>query len=555
MRKGTANWCFIAFALLSAFPSAAGTSIWHVSIDESPAPPPQDGPPFSAHATRNKALLPFQVIGIVGSYFAAVIILGTLFITFGRSSRRRAMESVTKPTEMVKPTARFYDPSPVSPASTRNWYSPRNLKSKRSTGASIRGEGGDVISPGTESVVSFDSNVIEADRQKRQEEMERLYAAVMEHDEQKPHKGVAVTTTEVPILAQPQPPQYHQRQEQRGPPALVTDASALRRLKPQSTEWSPGNPGTPKSPVRAIYPPDMSLPPMPTSPMSLFKAEHSATSMAPQSFAQPPSDEPQLVRPSRTPSFGSSKTARSGTTAVSSTSSGNKLRKSLRHLKISAPLPQDDNSDGARTPLSPRCYMDPGIPPEPPTSRTIESPWPITPGTAKTWATEEGEEVDVARPLPQPYPSRYRAEQHGTHAQATAMGSAPESKQLSTIARGTRPLPLRQMAMQHSQEQRDAYAADHPLSPLTWNQGYPLSADPVKTTFLEARRDRLAEPRTGLATPYSPYMPFTPVTPVTPHLTTRAERKQRAKEERKVHGVITEEDAVADDKDLWASGY
>jgi len=555
MSKGGATyWSFTAFALLSAVPSTAGTSIWHVNIDESPAPPPQDGPPFSAHATRNKALLPFQVIGIVGSYFAAIIILGTLFIAVGRTSRRRAMEAVTKPTEMVKPAAKIYDPSPVSPASSRNWYSPRKIKPKKSVGGSIHSEGGDMISPATASVVSFDSNVIEADRQRRQEEMERLYAAVMEQDEQKPQKGVAVTTTEVPILAQPKPPQYYQHQEQRGPPSLVTDAPALRQLKPQSTEWSPRSPGTPKSPVRAIYPPESPLPPMPTSPTGRIRVGDPKTSMTAQNFVHPPSGDPQLGRPSRTPSFGSSKTMHSGTTAVS-TSSGNKLRKSLRHLKISAPLHRDDNSDGARTPLSPRCYMDPGIPPEPPSSMTTESQWPVTPRTAKTWNPEEGEELDVARPLPHPYPSRHSVQQYGNQAQAGSLGTATETRQLATAARGNRPLPLRQMAMQYSQEQRDAYAGDHPLSPLTWNQGYPVSAGPVKTTFLEPRRDWLAGPRTGLATPYSPYMPFTPVTPVTPHLTTRAERKQRAKEERKVHGAITEEDAVADDKDLWASGY
>jgi len=50
-------------------------------------------------------------------------------------------------------------------------------------------------------------------------------------------------------------------------------------------------------------------------------------------------------------------------------------------------------------------------------------------------------------------------------------------------------------------------------------------------------------------------MPFTPLTPVTPHLTSKAERKQRMKEDKKVRGVISEEDAVVEEKELWSSGY
>jgi len=587
-RGGAIYLSYTALVLLSATSGAGAISdLWAVSIDEGPAPSPEDGPPFSAHATRNRALLLYEVIGIVGSYVAVVFVFGTLLLTVGRNLRRRAQDMAIRPTEMVKPMGRNFDPSPISPLSSsgRSWYSPRKLRGKKSAANSIRSAVSDTASPGMESLVSFDPHVIEADRLKRQKEMERLYAAVMAQDERK-SQAAMVTTSEVPIIAQPTAPS-----QKRTPPRLVTDAPALRHLQVDTAQWSPG---TPKSPVRAIYPPDSPMPPMPSSPTSPMRAEYPTTPLTPTFLEQTGqrSDERRPAWETRTASFGSNRSY-----ASTSTSGGKKIRKSLRHLKISSPIQQsEDNSDGARTPLSPRFYTDPGIPPEPPTARTLDSQYaPATPGAASTKSWRHGEEyypedeqLDSPRALPQSHPNRISGYNYANQAQAVtnlastrpdpthataqnrqlrtdpqtlppspALPNSPRKQQ--SAATGTnRPLPLRQLAVQQNQQnqyQRDAYTAAHPLTPMAWNQGYPLSSGPVKTTFLEAKRDKLLAPRTGMATPYSPYMPFTPITPITPHLTTRAERRQRAKEERKVHGAITEEDQVADEKDLWSSGY
>ncbi|KAG9708025.1 hypothetical protein KCU73_g17572, partial [Aureobasidium melanogenum] len=75
----------------------------------------------------------------------------------------------------------------------------------------------------------------------------------------------------------------------------------------------------------------------------------------------------------------------------------------------------------------------------------------------------------------------------------------------------------------------------------------------TKTTYLERRRDMLSAPRTGMTTPYSPYMPFTPVTPVTPHLTSRAERRQRERDQGRRAPVA--QDQVIDEEEMWGSGY
>lgn len=587
-RGGAIYLSYTALALLSAATgSSAISDLWRVDIDESPAPSPADGPPFSAHATRNRALLPYQIVGLVGSYVATIFILGTLLLTIGRKLRRQAREMATRPTEMVKPMGRNFDPSPISPLSSsgRSWYSPRRGKSKKSATASIRSGVSETISPAMDSVVSFDQNVIEADRVRRQEEMERLYAAVMAQDEGK-LQNTAVTTAEVPIIAVPTAPS----QQRRAPPRLVTDAPALRHLQVEPPQWSPRSPGTPKSPVRAIYPPDSPMPPMPQSPGSPLRAEYPTTPLTPQFFEQPAQQrngELRQARENRTASFGSNRSFAS----TSTTTGGKKIRKSLRHLKISAPMQHggDDNSDGARTPLSPRFYTDPGIPPEPPTARTLDSQYaPTTPGAASTrswrYGTEpdqEGGQMDRIRDPPQPHPNRLSEYNYhnapqvltnvaSTRPDPTQSPTTQRSRQLppaiftapppppppatrefppsAPIGTTNRPLPLRQLALQNTQQQSAAW----PLSPTRWN---PLSAGPVKTTFLEPRHDHLGAPRTGAATPYSPYMPFTPLTPVTPHLTTRAERRQREREGRRGHGVVTEEDAVADEGELWGSGY
>jgi len=523
---------YSAFVLLSRVSSSdAKADIWGVDIWQGPAPSPEDGPPFSANATRDRSLLPYQIIGIVGAYIGSILILGTLLLTVGRRFRLRAqtMTTTKRPQEMVKPMVRNFDPSPISPASNRSWY---KLRGKRSTTSSMRSGVSNGRSPGMDSVVSFDNNVIESDRARRAEEMEKLYAAVMAQDDRKGQANGGGAQL-----------------QNRRPPKLITDDPTLRHL--QVSGSGPTSPTTPKSAVRAIYPPHANLPSGPQSPTSPVKAEYPNYSY-----------QSDLRHNRENPSAGSDAPA----------ASPKKLRKSLRNIKISAPMVKDDNSDGARTPLSPRSYVDPGIPPEPPTARTNDSENypPTTPGTGRSWRFREGhgsddEDIDEIRDLPLSSPQRINANPYHNQAQALtdAASTRPDPTKTATpTTSGNGSLPFREMNRQYAAE-RAQQASAFPLSPGHWNARSPgaqtpylTSAGPVKTTFVDARRDRLGPgPRTGQATPYSPYMPFTPVTPVTPHLTSRAERRQRQKEERAVHGAITEEEAVKDEDELWSSGY
>ncbi|KAM0716734.1 hypothetical protein Q7P37_008179 [Cladosporium fusiforme] len=524
---------YAALVVLSLAPYTLA-DLWSVDIDLGPAPLPEDGPPFSANASRDSALLPYQIVGIVGSYLASLLILGVLLLTVGKSRRTKALDRAAeaRSTELVKPMNRAFDPSPISPVSSRSWYSPRRLKPKKSSASSMRSGGlSNPASPTGASVLSFDAAVVESDRQKRQEEMERLYAAVMAQDDRRSQQKATSPqpSEDVPFGS---PPEYSRR----NPPKLITNAPNLRHLQTSQGPYppSPCSPTTPKSPIRAIYPPDGPAPPMPAGPTSPLRAEYPTNKIAP------------VYQPHQDYIYNN----RDRSASDSSRRSSRKFRKSLKNIKISSPMiPTDDNSDGARTPLSPRFYANPGIPPDPPTSRTTDTTDsqaypPTTPGTAQSYRrgdddyfptrNPEPDQIDQIRSLPNPNPQRSQQKAYPP----LPASPSPRKQAASSSTSLTAPLPFRQT-----------------------NTQVPTLSVPTKTTLLEARprnqfsKTALGTPRTGLATPYSPYMPFTPLTPVTPRLASRAERRQRAREERTLRGAVVEEDAVKEEGEIWGNGY
>ncbi|KAI4723441.1 hypothetical protein E4T48_00155 [Aureobasidium sp. EXF-10727] len=227
--------------------------------------------------------------------------------------------------------------------------------------------------------------------------------------------------------------------------------------------------------------------------------------------------------------------ARTRTSSFGSQVEGKRPRKGLRNLRIQhRHYPSEVSDEEVRTPLTPRYYIDPGIPPSPPP----RSEAPTTPGTHDGFGTPvDVENFDEIRAMPRPEPQRagsyqYEITRVAGAALDTAVSGDHSTNNLSVSTMGT--LPFRAMVQ---------------------SDGVPLASPGLvtKTTYLERRRDMLSAPRTGMATPYSPYMPFTPVTPVTPHLTSRAERRQRERDQgRRAPAAI---DQVIDGKDMWGSGY
>ncbi|PIG81482.1 hypothetical protein AARAC_006915 [Aspergillus arachidicola] len=136
--------------------------------------------------TLDQSLLAIQIGGIVGAYVIFVAILLTLLLFVGRRLRRTVQSSnFTLQVEMMKPAKPppSMDPSPVTPISA-NLPSPGMPNGFNRSWSSL-GKGPRSHIANNSSVSTIDESVVALDRRRAQEEMEMLYAAVMEHDERR----------------------------------------------------------------------------------------------------------------------------------------------------------------------------------------------------------------------------------------------------------------------------------------------------------------------------------------------------------------------------------
>lgn len=141
---------------------------------------------LSTEPPVDQSLLAIQIGGIVGAYVIFVAILLTLLLFVGRRLRRAVQASnYTLQVEMMKPSkqAVSMDPSPVTPVSAHLPSPIAQNGFNRSWGSLAKGPRPHVSGNG--SAATIDESVVAIDRQRAQEEMEMLYAAVMEHDAQR----------------------------------------------------------------------------------------------------------------------------------------------------------------------------------------------------------------------------------------------------------------------------------------------------------------------------------------------------------------------------------
>ncbi|KAI4121935.1 MAG: hypothetical protein LQ347_006692, partial [Umbilicaria vellea] len=318
----------VYFIALVSTALALPNNIFHVSIDHDPAPSPADGPPLAASAIRDTSYLPAQIGSIIGAYFLCVLIIGTALLFVGRRLRRAAEASPrTLAMEMVKPfrTANnAYDPSPISPSNVDPYgpspVSTTDMKSAWPSPEVARHSNNPWGKPTTahkqqpsiqSSVITFDENVIEDDKAKAEREMQRLYAAVMEHDEQKSRS-----------LSDVRPGQSTQN-----PPEF-------RHLRGSGASSPPPRTAT-------------------TSPSCI------------------PTTSPRLKFPKPSPISTTGTTTHSRASSRTSFGSFNKKR-GVRGLTISPPMgspdliPNMNRIYGETEPLSPRYYNNPGPPPPTP---------------------------------------------------------------------------------------------------------------------------------------------------------------------------------------------
>lgn len=475
--------------LLASVVSSAPTSsedkpsIWQFHIFRGPAPPPDSplSPPGAAGALRDRSKLKYEIIGIVGAYVVWTIITLLLIFFIGVKLRRRAQSSnPTLSMEMLK-TAGMTEkslpsPGPLSPgkmASLKSWAS-RNKHKK---------------SPSTGTTSTIDTRLVEEDKQKNMDEMAKLYAHVMAHEQER--ESMKVTSSS------------------ESSPSSPTNYSRTFYTQPQAM------PTPPRSP-QYQNPPELQhlrqQAPHPSESPYYYPPPHQASDL--QALPRPiPEDDISraTTRVNETPRSFSNRHERTGS------NNSNRLqpsRISVRGKPISEPLGDADLSqsvsEAEAIPLSPRLYTPGPAPPTPqeqtarglPTSPRLNKPvqQPSVPVIDK--------EIVRRRQIPNPL----------NFSQGRGVDSSTDN------------LPFRQI----------------------YKDTGMTSAPHTKTTFVRTREDVLGHhPKTGVPqTPYSPYMPMTPMTPVTPStLATRKDIKRQRKTEQMK--VLNEDDMVKSDEEMW----
>jgi hypothetical protein len=488
-----------------------------LNIDWDPAPPPADGPPLSAGASRDKALLPAQISGIVGAYLLSLIVVA-FGIFLARRKVRQQIGVAYKGRDIEMLATNFgnqpnifgtslQDTSPVSPLRVQTNFSwPTQEKSPQEKGgpnpyvfppASPRSTTSPYspTTPPSSGDPNVDSRIVERDQGVMARDLESIYAHVMEQEDA---KAAGMSVEDLP------------------PP------TQLRGVGP-----APPNPNRIGSPSKKIEK---------QRPANIMVSE----------------DKP-------------SKTSR----ASSIISSIISPRKSSfkKEMQISSPLqsPRDAtyhqrSTTEEREPLSPRFYAPPPPPPiptdqvpfQPPgrqnsqvsvasQTRTIaEQLEPYGPGAQSAFPKKTTTPVSFASQISGPsLPSSPKPQQ--SHFAPSTYSATP-----SSAASSTRQLPFRQ------------------FEPALTSPSYASFQQSTKTTVFERKAaDTNRGPATGGlrtggmpwspdAVPYSPYQPFSPVIPVTPRLVTKEDRKMMKKQEKKL-GIVQSPELVEDD--LWDSGY
>jgi len=478
---------------------ASRVDIWAFDIDNGPAPSPENGPPFARNAVRNAAYLKYQIAGIVAGYFAFILIFGLFLLLIGRPMRQKALSSHDSvATELVKRSKHMLDPSPISPSSTtrswRKWTKTRQgvVTSPQAGSASM------TMSP----------------------------------------KEAIIQTTEMSTTAHDRGLTATGNTTQRMPLRLDTSGVQLSYTLETTT-------ASPRSPMRAIYPP--------------YNAHGTGTG-APDTVGF--TDMAPVVERARYKSrISPIQSQRSQARYMHRGSRSSLLGRSasIRSLDISAPMLLPASAVSIDYPMTPRFYPDPGPAPMPPsvleeevedrhTSSVYTAPpeiqfiyddtlnQPSHPYHSSS-VYDELEAFDSPRPAPHPAPQRQPA-------QRFAPSPPPESFTRSSPS--PKPLPLRVFANSPSH------------SPTTIARNKTLAAftaTPMRVTLLSPRRDMFntyGSPRSAGFVPYSPYMPFMPVTPVTARLPTRAEKMQRKQVE---EGLVRRGEEVRSEADLWGDAY
>lgn len=347
---------FIFASVLLVFPvHARPHSIWDVNIDNDPAPPPDLGAPISAGALRDKSKLKYEIIGIVGAYVVWLLVTFVLLFLVGKKLRRKIQSSnrTLSMEIMSKPAILAYQPnmsaeaplkSPGKMASLRSWANGKSHAHK----------------PSNVSVTStIDEKILQADKAKNMDEMAKLYAAVIQHDEEKGQRARSSGQTS------PRSPTY---------PTQYNVPPTPRSIGLPPTPRSIGLPPTPRSPY---YRPDINGPASPRSPRYPQEFQHlrqqQEAEAQSEAFSQPTSprlSHPMAPTPVEDPRTASQASSRKKVSPLSFISGGKRRPSniSIRGKPISQPLGSaalTESSYIEETENLPRVYTPGPAPPTP----------------------------------------------------------------------------------------------------------------------------------------------------------------------------------------------
>lgn len=286
--KALQVFCFASSS--TAFSIPKKLQLRALGIDLSPAPSPENGPPFSAGASRDKALLPVQIGGIVGAYLFCVCVVGLVLLFCGRKARRALLEQprIVLDVEMVAPHKQLsIDPSPISPTkapgSPRNFSWPSPEKDERNPYVFPAVNTSPITPPGTDPYV--DSRIVQQDRDMAARNLEDIYAHVMEQEDA---KAAGLSPKEMPPPAALQrPAQIPTPAPQRGsrrPSAITIDDTKSTKSRASSIM------SVLKSPRRKSNRPLQISSPLPTPKSATFPRDGGSDCepLSPKYYKPPP---------------------------------------------------------------------------------------------------------------------------------------------------------------------------------------------------------------------------------------------------------------------------
>ncbi|ESZ98874.1 hypothetical protein SBOR_0732 [Sclerotinia borealis F-4128] len=541
-----------------------------LGIDWSPAPPPNNGPPLSAEASRNKALLPAQIGGIIGAYLFSLCIVGILIIALGRRLRRQVeLEARALEVELVDSAfAGVYTgssgPTPVSPANLRNfsWPSP----DKKCFPAINPDPSAFVFPPIHESYTnpyvyptqrhhsihqsvyshqsnpSIDNQVIEADREMMNRNLEDLYAHVMEQEEAKaagmdvrsmpPPKVPGGISAAAPQQVQPPSKKFGKHKPSDinigGTKSTKTHSRASSIISALTSPRSaPKSPGTPrKKGIRGLRI---------SSPIA---TPHSTT------FSHPASDEEPLTprymhrAPPRIPRY----QAPYGSSSANGESPTRSIAETLETVSPVSPQQNLPSLNTRNLQVSLKSEMNTASPQsatEDRTKTTFSRSLRAAPSKLSLLHKLKPSNGSSASP---DSPSSSTA----IGSTSTAIGSTSTTNNqftASAINPPTRSLPFRE------QFQQNMLSPTLPTTKTTVLERVPQNNGQKSGGGL--RTGGLKTPFSGGTVPYSPYQPFTPMMPITPRLVTREDRKKMKKLVPRTPVV----ELIRSEEDIWDSGY